>query len=40
MTEFDRAFDDVFEEHVPFMYVCVQKKYGHIYKCDLSDPEW
>jgi hypothetical protein len=40
MTDFDRPFDEVHEEFVPFMYVCVQKTYGHIYKCDLADPEW
>lgn len=36
----DKPFDEVREEGVPYLYVKVQKKYGLIYECDVSAPEF
>ncbi len=40
LTGFDRPYEEVFEEGVPFLLVKVQKKFGHIYMCDVCVPEY
>ena len=38
MTRFDRPYEKAAEEGVPLLFVMVQKKFGHIYACDVTAP--